>query len=108
MAYTPTTWHGGDVLSAEAMNKIEQGISNVSNIFLIEANNNNNNTLILNKTFKEIKEAFFDGKQCLIKTNNEYRLLCRIDLDFYIVEGDFIASSENDYPIFTQNNPITV
>ena len=26
MAYTPTTWNDGDVITAEKMNKLEQGI----------------------------------------------------------------------------------
>ena len=26
MAYTPTTWNDGDVMTAEKMNKLEQGI----------------------------------------------------------------------------------
>lgn len=30
MAYTPTTWKDGDVITAVKMNKIEQGVANVS------------------------------------------------------------------------------
>ena len=26
MAYTPTTWNDGDVITAEKMNKLEQGV----------------------------------------------------------------------------------
>ena len=28
MAYTPTTWSDGDVITAEKMNKLEQGVKN--------------------------------------------------------------------------------
>ena len=28
MAYTPTTWSDGDVMTAEKMNKLEQGVKN--------------------------------------------------------------------------------
>lgn len=35
MAYTPTEWKSGDVISAERMNKIEQGIANGSSSVLI-------------------------------------------------------------------------
>ena len=28
MAYTPTTWNDGDVMTAEKMNKLEQGVKN--------------------------------------------------------------------------------
>lgn len=108
MAYTPTTWHGGDVLSAEAMNKIEQGISdaeNASNVFIIESSNNT-----LNKTYAEIKEAYISGKQCLIKydDNNYYSItgLSLQDSTFEILSGVgggiFSANTINDYPLFAQ------
>ena len=28
MAYTPTTWQDGDVITAEKMNKLEQAVQN--------------------------------------------------------------------------------
>lgn len=28
MAYTPTTWNDGDVITAEKMNKLEQAVQN--------------------------------------------------------------------------------
>ena len=28
MAYTPTTWETGDLITAEKMNKLEQGVQN--------------------------------------------------------------------------------
>ncbi|WP_242828276.1 hypothetical protein [Mediterraneibacter gnavus] len=28
MAYTPTTWNDGDVITAEKLNKLEQGVKN--------------------------------------------------------------------------------
>lgn len=28
MAYEPTTWNKGDVITAEKMNKLEQGVAN--------------------------------------------------------------------------------
>ena len=28
MAYTPTTWNDGDVMTAEKLNKLEQGVKN--------------------------------------------------------------------------------
>ena len=28
MAYTPTTWNNGDLITAEKLNKLEQGVKN--------------------------------------------------------------------------------
>lgn len=52
MAYEPTEWKSGDVISSQKLNKIEQGISNsVLRVdFDIDAG-------ALNKTWKEIHDA---------------------------------------------------
>lgn len=37
MAYTPTTWKDGDLITAEKLNKLEQGVQNVPGYTLPEA-----------------------------------------------------------------------
>ncbi len=105
MAYTPTTWHGGDVLSAEAMNKIEQGISNAENtsgVFIIIAEGDGNN-YTLNKTYAEIKEAYISGKQCLIKyDDNSYCSVIQLSSNNIQTRNtNFSASTVNDYPSYS-------
>ena len=63
MAYTKTNWKDGDVISAEKMNKIEQGIEDAGasggsgNVFVVDANT----------SFAEMYQAVQDGKAVLGK-----------------------------------------
>lgn len=58
MSYTPTEWNTGDIVTAEKLNKLENGVAS-GGIFIV-------NTLvdeqtlrpILDKTWQEIKDAF--------------------------------------------------
>ncbi len=64
MAYTKTNWKDGDVISAEKMNKIEQGIEDAgasggsSDVFVADS---------INTSFAEMYQAVQDGKAVLGK-----------------------------------------
>lgn len=68
MPYTPTTWVGGDIISAERLNKIEQGIQSVSsggsNTFIVNlyTNVSYDEWYSLDKTLGEIYAAVLSGK----------------------------------------------
>jgi ribonuclease BN (tRNA processing enzyme) len=57
MAYTPTTWANGDTITAEKLNKLEQGVANVS-ILVVELTLS---TGTADHTFAEIFEALRAG-----------------------------------------------
>ena len=75
MSYTPTEWDNGDVITAAKLNKIEQGISEVSNsggsggnanILIVHATADTSipesePTVILDKTYTEIDAAISAG-----------------------------------------------
>ena len=76
MAYTPTEWKTGDIITAEKLNKAEQGIKDAhdaadissgggSNIFYIYALGDADEGVItgLSKTYQEIYEAVFDQEK---------------------------------------------
>lgn len=82
MAYTPTTWASGDIISAEKLNKIEQGIVETSSsgggggIFVIEGTgitpaDASTITFSHNKTLQEVIEAYKSGKQIYFYYENE-------------------------------------
>lgn len=64
MSYTKTNWKDGDVISAEKMNKIEQGIADAGasggsdDVFVVDINT---------ATFNEMYQAVQDGKAVLGK-----------------------------------------
>lgn len=61
MSYNPTSWRTGDIITAESMNKIENGIVNSAAVIITDTNGT------LNKTFKEIYELIQQGFLCCIK-----------------------------------------
>jgi len=63
MAYEPKTWECGEVVTADALNHIEQGIaeSGGGEHFKITVTRTNG-TLTADKTFQEIKSAIQSGK----------------------------------------------
>ena len=68
MAYTKNTWNNGDVITAEKLNHMEDGIADsgggsafIINIIEDEA------TWTLDKTWQQIYEAFYSGSECVVK-----------------------------------------
>ena len=121
MTYTKTVWQDGDVITAQKMNNIENGIENVagneSTAFII--NESSESTGVLDKTWKEIHDAFLSGKLCILDTsfsNNGLEWIQNYPLSYIgynpnldngtysVVFGgesssrEYYASNENDYP----------
>lgn len=96
MGYEPTTWHGGDVLSAEAMNKIENGIANAGSGALEVRVIENGDTQTLDKTWQEIYDAF---PNVYIFYGN-YKESIGAIYEWYVSTWStaFRASSANGYP----------
>lgn len=67
MSYTPTTWTTGDIISASAMNKIENGIANAGGGGVVVNVTSENGTFTMDKTFAEIYEAINSGIPCFMK-----------------------------------------
>ena len=109
MSYTPTTWHGGDVLSAEAMNKIENGIANAGSGALVVQVSENGSLAVMDKTWQEIYDAFpnvycialDEGKSIISSVYNEN--------DSYVVDtggGTFYADGPDDCPAISSVIPV--
>lgn len=67
MAYTPTNWQTGDVITAEKLNKMENGIagSSLEVIFTVTTNDE----LVPNETFENVLAALTAGIPVTFKTN---------------------------------------
>ena len=105
-SYTPTTWATGDIITAEKLNKIEQGIANAGsgNWLVVNAiSDSNNDTTTLDKTWQEIYDAFpmvyvyvnedsFNGKVIIEMVANQSG-------NYMIGAGfNFSTDSPNGYP----------
>ena len=71
MSYTPTEWNSGDVITAEKLNKIENGVEN-SNAVLIVHSISGDGGSTLDKTWKEIHDAYVSGIPCILEYIDEW------------------------------------
>lgn len=70
MAYTKQTWNNGDIITAEKLNHMEDGIYTAKddNNFIIEVEFDvNESKYVANKSIEEINEAFTEGKGLKVK-----------------------------------------
>ena len=68
MGYTPTTWSTGDTITAQAMNKIENGIAGAGGALICTASwNSSLSATALDKTVQEIYDALLSGTPVYIK-----------------------------------------
>lgn len=102
MAYTPTNWKDGDIISAEKMNKLEQGVAeggggvllvNVTKSSsggstpvvnsaspMLTAGSSSSSTFTADKTYAEVDAAVKSGKMVyLVYDGNYIPLIISID-----------------------------
>lgn len=73
MSYEPTVWNNGDIITAEKLNKLENGVANGDNddeAFIITQTDSNNNQLYVDKTLEEILQAIDDNKKLVYRFVN--------------------------------------
>lgn len=125
MAYTPTNWECGDVVTAELLNKLEEAVENLSVIvdgmdggdskFVIGVDTSTNT---LDKTWQEIYDAMNQGQSAVVRFSTPTGSIHEspetsvvVSVDSYSVTvitpqvgtasvqtSVFIASSANGYP----------
>ena len=118
MSYTKTTWNSGDVITADKLNNIESGVEAASGSGsesgpLIIHGTKEGTVVTLDKTWKEIYDAFMMGIPCLYDFSDEFttvRLcLCsninvynsQYNITFCDASGSslyYSIDSENGYP----------
>lgn len=109
MAYEPTNWKTGDVVTSEKLNKIEQGIAGGGGV-LVAHYTVEGTTLTLDKTYAELLEASESGIVIAIHDESYEPGFSRFisvlvsvnhvdeyDALFYSPDGtyDFLANADN-------------
>lgn len=62
MAYTPTEWKTGNVITADKLNNMESGIVNANgSVFVVNFTRSESGKFIADKTFQEIATAAANG-----------------------------------------------
>ena len=87
--YTPTEWATGDVITADKLNKMEGGIEDISSQTLIVEASLVDYSVVLNKTWQEIKEHVDSGCPvfCYRKVNSSLTQIYNI-AQVYISESN--------------------
>lgn len=102
MAYTPTVWATGDVITAEKLNKAENGIAVANADVLIVTVSEGT----LDKKFSEIYSAY---PKVLLANADDGEILYAPVAQFFIAEGseyvvkfgssNYIATTADGYPV---------
>lgn len=102
MAYTPTNWKDGDIISAEKMNKLEHGVAEgggggvllvnvtkgsngggggtvLNTSPMLTAGSSSSSTFTADKTYAEVDAAVKAGKMVYLVYNGNYIPLTMVD-----------------------------
>lgn len=87
MAYTPTEWQTGDIVTAEKLNKMEGGIENAGgggNLVATVTFNESENYFTLDKSWQDIKAVFDAGGVVMARYMTNEEPLTEIDIWYLI------------------------
>ena len=119
MNYTPTIWSNGMKITAARLNKIENGITNItapSVLILVPTitQGTTYNTITLNYSYNDIKNAFLSGTNIYYMANEyTYAIIETIEFyeyentyECYINEFDFFSKNASSNLIYQQSNVV--
>lgn len=95
MAYTKQTWNNGDIITADKLNHIEDGVEKNLEPLIVNCSDDGNSNTVFDKTFAEVRDAYFSGRAVLCGGSG-------VNSAFYSVMG-FYAGSDNAYQITVAN-----
>ena len=101
MAYTKQNWNNGDIITADKLNHIEDGIadSGGGSAFIINVNEDGV-IWTLDKTWQQIYEAFYSGSECIVK-------LERDENGQSLYKVDYIANESGSYNVGFFSNQLS-
>ena len=110
MAYTPTNWKNGDVVTSAKLNKLENGVAGAGGVLVCHEDET---TGALDHTFKEIADAGFAVLYADDTIGTDVGMLNYLDkpsagtygVSFSVNGQDklYAASAENEYPVAYDN-----
>lgn len=113
MSYEKQTWMNGEVITADKLNHMEDGIADsgggAGGVFVV--NMTYGDFLELDKTWKEIHDAIVSGYSVIIPASvgsnaTTLRVQSATSQDMYKVNCDdqstFVCDNENDHPVLNE------
>lgn len=101
MAYIPTEWATGDVITAALLNKAENGIAAASALICLIEFSADGNSATIDQTYDDIVAAITAGRPVIfINVDSEYGIICH-----YLLIGTYDAadSSSNQVLLYGQS-----
>ena len=113
MSYTPTEWKTGDIVTADKLNKLENGVASAGGGGSLVCEYDPDNNYALNYTYQQIADAAASGKIVVIAYPEEsfanYAYLVSAGVDFegyyrvrFFDNGSYVnlfTDSPNGYPV---------
>lgn len=111
MSYEKQTWSKGQVITAEKLNHIEDGIENGCNVMPLKVTNST-----LNKTWKEIADFMYAGGFVILPTGQANNVSMGVVTQAQQMAGNYVvtisqmaygmtqtykADAEDGYPVFS-------
>lgn len=100
MAYTPTVWETGDIITAEKLNNIEEGIAAAGAYIVPIVMDSETNLYILQASFDDISAAVSAGRLVMAKFSTS-------DTDFglrFLYAVSYMADQDKPYQVFFFNS----
>lgn len=100
MAYEPTTWKSGDVVTSAKLNKIEGGVASAGGVFVCHAEYVQE-ARRLDHTFAEIEAALQAGKVILLVVPDSSN-----NITGYYPDAKLEVADSGDAPYWLQSNSL--
>lgn len=110
MAYEPTVWQDGDVITAQKMNKLENAVSGATGIFYVQATwDDNNDEYVLPVSCKDFYDATRNGQMPVIVCQNDggeifFYYILRIDPSTYQVDCIYLNNGYYEQTYFSASS----
>ena len=120
MSYEPTNWKNGDVITAQKLNKLEQGVAG-SDLLKVQIITRDDGGYVLTLSWQDIYNAVINGLGCIFyqydQTQKFYHQYTTFHMfqkaqDEYVItiddfeDGDFSADSPDGFPGTPDIEPI--
>lgn len=100
MAYTPTVWETGDIITAAKLNNIEQGIEASVPYWVTFSDDNQSGAVVSDKTYDEVVAAWNAGKFIIGRYGDTIMELQRFSAGSFLFGHVHCNSSSTDLGVY--------